>query len=218
VNRPAQEIGQADVPSDPQPDQRGLLGPAPQSIPAPEGDLAAIIEAWHGQLVVWARSGQLSRAAQIALQLPADHLGLREFVSRVDQHDFRDLPLIRPLDSEAMEDSACAYAPEKRLILINQDWLEEALVEQVVAVLSEQLGHHLDVLFNPWDTQGDEGELFLECLRGDPSDATIALFRDHNEDRGVVHLNGEDLAVDEAGFGAVCLDLRDLPHHDTPQP
>lgn len=183
-----------------------------------ETELATIIEDWQRHLVVWASNGQLSHAAQVALQLPADHPGLQGFVSRIGRRDFRDLPPVRCLGPEAMEESPCAYSPERQLILINSDWLDHALAEQVIAVLSEELGHHLDVLFNPVDTPGDEGELFLECLRGDISAESIAMFRRHNEESGVVHLEGEDLIVDEVGVGAMCLDLRDLSHQDAPQP
>jgi hypothetical protein len=79
-------------------------------------------------------------------------------------------------------------------------------------VLTEQLGHHFDVLFNPVDTPGDEGERFLECLRaGGSGEDTLTQFADE-ERHGVVHLHGEIIAVEEAGVSAVCLDLRDLPH------
>lgn len=188
-------------------------------VAAADGDLFALISGWQQQLTVWARSGRLSRAAQVALNLPPDHAGLQRFVATIAAADFSPLPPIVALDWEAMEGSPCAYAPERQLILINQDWLDDALAEQVFAVLSEQLGHHLDVLFNPVDTPGDEGELFLECLRGgEPSADTIAQFRSEEPD-GVVHLDGETLVVEEAGVGAICLDLRDLPHPlDAPTP
>ncbi len=175
-------------------------------------EVAGLWEQWRARLVAWACSGQLGHAARIALRLPADHPGLDRFVAAIRQADFSDLPAIRVLDGEAMENSPCAYAPQKRLILINRDWLDGALEEQVFAVLSEQLGHHLDVLFNPVDTPGDEGELFLECLRGEPSAAIRAMFS-RNEEIGVVHLQDGDLEVEEAGVGATCLDPRDLPSH-----
>lgn len=182
-----------------------------------EGDLAAWISQWQEYLRHWACSGQLSQAARVALNLPEPHDGLDCFVATIAAGDFTGLPPIIPLDWDAMEGSACAYAPARGLIFINHEWLETAVAEQVAAVLTEQLGHHLDVLFNAVDTPGDEGEIFLECLRsGDPSADTIALFRSE-EPAGVVHLPGENLAVEEAGVGAFCLDLRDLPHPGEPE-
>jgi hypothetical protein len=188
---------------------------SPDRFPAselPDGELSELIRSWQLLLQGWADNGRLSRAAQIALNLPADHPGLVDFVGKIAAGDFSELPTILALDWEAMEGSACAYAPEQRLILINKEWLENAVAEQVHAVLTDELGHHLDVLFNPVDTPGDEGELFLECLRaGDPSEDTRTIFR-NEESTGVVHLHGETIAVEEAGVGAFCLDLRDLPH------
>lgn len=185
---------------------------------AGNGDLVDLIRSWQERLLFWARSGRLARAAGIALNLPDDHPALCAFVARIAAADFSELPRVHALDWEAMEGSACAYAPERRLILINREWLENAVAEQVVAVLTEQLGHHLDALFNPVDTPGDEGEIFLECLRSvDPSEDTIALFRDE-EPAGVVHLHGQTLAVEEAGPGAFCLDLRDLSPSSEPPP
>lgn len=184
----------------------------------PDAELSELIRSWQQLLQRWAGNGRLSRAAQIALNLPADHPGLRDLVAQIAGADFSELPTILVLDWEAMEGSACAYAPEQRLILINREWQENAVAEQVYAVLTDELGHHLDVLFNPADTPGDEGELFLECLRaGDPSVDTRASC--HNEEAtGVVHLHGETIAVEEAGVGAFCLDLRDLPHPAEPPP
>jgi hypothetical protein len=183
-----------------------------------DGDLVALISRWQERLMLWARNGLLAKAARIALSLPEQHPGLDAVVTRIAAAQFMDLPAILPLDWEEMEGSACAYAPERGLILINREWLENALDEQVFAVFSEQLGHHLDVLFNPVDTPGDEGERFLECLRaGDACEDIPALFGDE-ERHGVVHLDGETIAVEEAGVGAICLDLRDLPHPPEPTP
>lgn len=182
------------------------------------GDLVERIARWQEQLTLWAQNGLLANAARIALSLAEHHPGLDAVVARIAAAEFTDLPVIVPLDWEEMEGSACAYAPERGLILINREWLENALDEQVFAVFSEQLGHHLDVLFNPVDTPGDEGERFLECLRaGDACEQTLAQFSDE-EPRGVVHLHGETIAVEEAGVGAFCLDLRDLPHPSEPPP
>ena len=181
---------------------------------AAESDAAfdAVVAGWHQQLVAWARDGRLGRAARLALNLPDQHPGLDQVVARLAAADLRDLPPIQCLDWDAMEGSPGAYAPQRQLVLINRDWLEEALAEQISAVLTEQLGHHLDHLFHPVATPVDEGELFLECLRRDPGSEAIALFRCRQE-HGVVHLDGEDLEVEEAGIGAWCLDLRDLPQH-----
>lgn len=194
-----------------------MNGPATDSAER-DGDLSDLIGRWQERLLLWAQNGLITKAARIALALPDHHPGLDAFVAKIAAADFTDLPAILPLDWEEMQGSACAYAPERSLILINREWLENAVAEQVFAVFTEQLGHHLDVLFNPVDTPGDEGELFLECLRaGDACEDTLTPYCDE-EPHGVVHLDGEMIAVEEAGVGAICLDLRDLPHHSLEPP
>lgn len=184
-----------------------------------DGELAELIRRWHQQLMAWARNGRLSMAARLALNLPDPHSGLEGVVARIAAANLQDLPTVLALTWDEMEGSACAYAPDRQLILINLEWLENAVAEQVVAVLTEQLGHHLDALFNPVDTPGDEGERFLEALRSGASAATTLPPFPEEEHHGVVHLDGETIAVEEAGVGAVCLDLRDLPHPvNSPKP
>lgn len=167
------------------------------------------LNTWHRQLADWAGNGRLLRAAQTALGLPAEHPGLESFIRSIGSGDFSNLPEIRLLDWDAMDGIPCAYCERSRQILLNQDWIENALEEQVVAVLSEQLGHHLDALFNETDTPGDEGELFLECLRQEPSSELIESLR-HASDHTTLTLDGETIEIEESGAGAHCLDLRDL--------
>lgn len=183
-----------------------------------EAELRDLILRWQEQLVIWARNGQLTHAARVALNLPDPHPALEAWMARIAGADLQELPPIQPLTWEEMEGCACAYAPERQLILINQEWLENAVAEQVFAVLTEQLGHHLDGLFNPVDTAGDEGERFLDVLRcGEGGAAGLDPFAEE-EPHGVVHLHGDTIAVEEAGVGAICLDLRDLIHPSDPPP
>jgi hypothetical protein len=71
-------------------------------------------------------------------------------------------------DWDAPEDIPCASVEQQRLILIHRDRLEDALEEQPIAELSEQLAHPLAALINAGETPGDVRELLLACLRGDP--------------------------------------------------
>jgi hypothetical protein len=63
-----------------------------------------------------------------------------------------------------MPGAAGAYASSTRTIYLNQDWLRGASTEQALAVLTEELGHHLDGELHATDTPGDEGELFAALL------------------------------------------------------
>jgi Ca2+-binding RTX toxin-like protein len=57
-------------------------------------------------------------------------------------------------------------------IYLNQAWLQAASREAALAVLTEELGHHLDGLLNASDTPGDEGELFAALLLERPLTAS----------------------------------------------
>lgn len=88
-------------------------------------------------MLLWSCNGLLTMVAQTALALPDHHPGLDADVARIAAADFTELPAILSLNWEEMEGSACAYSPERQLILINREWLDTAVAEQVFAVLTE---------------------------------------------------------------------------------
>jgi surface antigen len=64
-----------------------------------------------------------------------------------------------------MPNAAGAYALSTRTIYLNDGWMATAGSDQLLAVLTEELGHHLDGLMNQSDTPGDEGEVFAALLQ-----------------------------------------------------
>jgi len=123
------------------------------------------VPAWQEQLQAWAADGSLASAARHALELGAhDPPLLSELVSQWTEGDFSSLPPIVLLPASSMPGAAGAYAISTGSIYLNQDWLETASDERVIAVLTEELGHHLDALLNSTDTPGDEGEVFAALL------------------------------------------------------
>ncbi|MFM7548988.1 MAG: hypothetical protein ACKO8I_08955 [Cyanobacteriota bacterium] len=104
--------------------------------------------------------GSISRAAQDALQLDGEPALLSELISQWAAGEFSGLPPVELLPAASMAGAAGAYALSTGRIYLNADWLAKASAAQVLAVLSEELGHHLDGLLNASDTPGDEGELF----------------------------------------------------------
>jgi len=122
--------------------------------------LEMLLQDWRELLSLWAQNGTLTRAAQEALQLEGEPEKLRELVGEWSQGDFRNLPPVVLLPASAMPGAAGAYAISTGTIYLNQDWLKIVSWEQATAILTEELGHHLDGMFNSMDTPGDEGELF----------------------------------------------------------
>ena len=128
--------------------------------------LTALIPDWHLLLQGWSASGRLTAAAEEALLLNGEPQALKELVTRWSAGDFSGLPPIVLLPSSSMPGAAGAYAISTGTIYLNQDWLTTASAAQALAVLTEELGHHLDGLLNGVDTPGDEGKYFALLLNG----------------------------------------------------
>ncbi|WP_254966480.1 hypothetical protein [Cyanobium sp. CH-040] len=115
-------------------------------------------------LTEWSVNGSLSAAAQEALLLDDEPQELTNLIGQWSAGDFSALPEIVLLSNEDISGALGAYALSTGKIYLNRDWLATASQDQVISVLTEELGHHLDGLFNEVDTAGDEGEVFARLL------------------------------------------------------
>jgi alpha-tubulin suppressor-like RCC1 family protein len=162
--------------------------------------LDPLLHHWHQLLSQWARDGSLSRAAQAALQLPGGSAQLENLLEHWGAGDFSGLPPVDVLPASAMAAARGAYAISTGTIFLNGDWLRSAPRDQSLAVLSEELGHHLDALLNDSDTQGDEGELLALLLHGNGSHSEVQQqMLQVEDDRGLVQVGGQELVVEQAG-------------------
>jgi hypothetical protein len=159
--------------------------------------LATLLPDWHLLLQGWEADGRLSAAAQEALLLEQEPALLTELTAQWTAGDFSGLPPIVLLPASSMPEAAGAYADSTGTIYLNEDWLQTSSQEQVLAVLTEELGHHLDNLLNLEDTPGDEGALFAALLHGDGVISTQQ--REQllaQNDQGTVLVEGMTLAVE----------------------
>jgi len=125
-----------------------------------------IEEAWRRQLIQWANDGSLEVAAREAFHLGQSPLALQLLNSQWAEGDFWSLPPIELISGIAMAGAAGAYAASTSTIYLNEEWLASATQDQALAVLTEELGHHLDARLNQKDTPGDEGLTFARLLLG----------------------------------------------------
>jgi Zn-dependent protease with chaperone function len=114
--------------------------------PSTPSRLDDLLQEWQQLLTNWASSGMLSRAAQKALQLEGEPEQLRDLASEWIEGDFNKVPPVVLLPSASMPGAAGAYAISTGTIYLNQEWLQSASREHALAVLTEELGHHLDRL------------------------------------------------------------------------
>ncbi|AFZ51396.1 hypothetical protein [Dactylococcopsis salina] len=149
---------------------------------------------WENALTELANSGRLFTAAQEALQLKTIPDSLTELIKQWQTGDFSQLPAVELLSNNSMSGAMGAYASSGETIYLNEDWLATASEEDALAVLMEELGHHLDNVVNEKDAAGDEGAIFASLLQGKD-------FRDQvreEDDRATLEINGESVTVEQA--------------------
>jgi alpha-tubulin suppressor-like RCC1 family protein len=165
--------------------------------------LSTLLGQWHEQLTDWAYSGRLTSAAQQSLLLSDEPQALKELVSQLASGDYKEIPEILLLPATALNGAMAAYAAETGSIFLNADWLQNAPKEQVLLVLTEELGHHLDAMLNQTDTPGDEGELLTRLLTGEKlSLDQIALIESDN-DQDQLFIGGQTFRVEQAVLAKV---------------
>ena len=143
---------------------------------------------WLLQLQNWASDGDLLRAGLYALQLKpgTSTKRLKRIANRLAKGVTHDLPPIELLPASAMRGAAGAYASSTKTIYINKKWLKSANRRDVITVLTEEYGHHLDDLFHQKDTRGDEGAYFAQLL------LASARTKDRNKSQDLELLHGND--------------------------
>jgi hypothetical protein len=162
--------------------------------------LSTLLPLWWELLQVWAVNGQLQEAAIQALRLDEPPEALLQLNSRLAAGEQADLPRVELLTAEAMGGALGAYASGISTIYLNADWLLSGDERSVQAVLTEELGHHLDALLNQADTPGDEGAMFAQLLLGGELSAEQLDLLAAENDWGVARVNGQEVAVEMANF------------------
>ena len=119
----------------------------------------AVLSPWLDLLRRWAQDGQLEQAARGALRLEGEQPLLAALLQDWAGGRFSRLPSVHVLDHGLPAEALGAYG--EGAILLQASWLQGASGAQLEAVLTEELGHHLDALLNNSDTAGDEGELLV---------------------------------------------------------
>jgi len=158
--------------------------------------LATLLTRWWELLQDWAVSGRFSSAVVEALALSGEPELLQRLQAQLALGEVSTLPPVELLPSEAMGGALGAYAVSTGTIYLNASWLETADEGAVQAVLTEELGHHLDTLLNTADTPGDEGALLAALLLGDGLTAEQVAALRAEDDRGVVQVQGLAVAVE----------------------
>jgi hypothetical protein len=114
---------------------------------------------------------------------------------RILAGDFSWLPRIRVVPHADLQGGDGAYHKDSSTVFLSAALRDNPV--KAAAVLSEEIGHHIDTLVNKTDARGDEGEIFRLGLSGvQLTDAMVQEIRDRGEDRGVIRVGGKKLEVE----------------------
>ena len=168
-------------------------------------DLDTALITWLNLLSSWAANRSLATTAEHVLNLDGENaiegkkIPLQHYIDQWCLGNFESLPPIVLLPDEDVGGVWGAYAASKDTIYLNEDWLLTATEEDIIAVLTEELGAFLDDQLNMVDTQGDEGALFsAELLGVELSDAEVTAIQAEDDS---VQITIDGLTIDaEASF------------------
>jgi Peptidase family M23/FG-GAP-like repeat len=116
--------------------------------------------------------------------------------------DFSDIPDVRILSADVLSAANGAYSSETDTIYLSRDFLMEnaANPAAVADVLLEEYGHAIDAKINTVDSDGDEGEILASVVRGEVLSDGELLALKVEDDSGVITLDGEEIAIEQAKF------------------
>ncbi|MFZ0409259.1 MAG: Calx-beta domain-containing protein, partial [Cyanobium sp.] len=154
-------------------------------------------------LTSWAADGSLGAAVREALRLDGESAQLTALISQWAAGDFSALPPIEVLEGSVLPGAAGAYAISTGTIYLNGDWLASASEDRVIAVLTEELGHHLDGLLNASDTPGDEGELFAALVNRQSLDEAALFAMNNQDDETATIVDDQAVQVESASATAI---------------
>jgi len=111
---------------------------------------------------------------------------------KIQKGDFSWVPSVEILPSAALDQALGAYSRETSAIYLSSDCPQN----QITGVILEEIGHHIDALFNDQETPGDEGALFSAAVRGITlSDEEITAIL-NEDDSATLSLHGREIAIE----------------------
>ena len=164
----------------------------------------SLLANWHTFLTDLSADRTLLEATQQAFRLEQAPQPLTELLQQWQTGNFSALPEIELLSDSAMNGVAGGYAYSNETIYLNEEWLASVSEDDAIAVLTEELGHHLAYLVGKEDAPGDEGAIFASLALGEElGDRWLSTLRGE-DDRGVVTVEGKPVEVEQsAGFTRV---------------
>ncbi|MGI0482103.1 cadherin domain-containing protein [Geminocystis sp. CENA526] len=120
------------------------------------------------------------------------------------------LPNVEIVSSATLNGAYGAYASQTSTIYLSQDLFNSNNTDFLIRVLLEEYGHYVDDLLTPFDSEGDEGELFAYRVLDIPLTEEDIAFIQSKDDFGQITIDGNiidvQFAVTSASITAISED------------
>lgn len=160
--------------------------------------LTAAIEDWKLLLQGWAVDGFLSVTAQEAMLLGGESEALSDLLKRWSAGDSSSLPPVNLLDAREIGSAADAFAIHTSTIWLSTEWLSGANQTSIIAVLTEELGHHLAATLSAGETPRDEGKIFANILLRNELSEPVRDYQLSENDHSQLSLGNQTLAIEQS--------------------
>lgn len=162
--------------------------------------LNTAIPSVYDTLFQYARSNNFWTILGTAFGSSYNRLKAESILAQWKSKNFSALPNIEVVSGTVLQTARGGYTASQNKIYLSDTFLKSATINQIQAILLEEIGHYLDAQINLTDTRGDEGEYFSALVRGVPISATeINRIRNENDHRTIT-FNGQNIAIEEAGI------------------
>ncbi|BAQ67006.1 PD40 domain-containing protein [Geminocystis sp. NIES-3709] len=112
--------------------------------------------------------------------------------------DFSNLPKIEIVSSNILGSANGGFAVSTNTIYLSDRFSKTASADLFRAVIIEEIGHFLDAKVNQIDTQGDEGEIFSNLVRGITlTSSSVSVLQTEN-DLDTVLINEELVSIEKS--------------------
>ncbi len=107
------------------------------------------------------------------------------------------LPTLEIVSQQTLGSAVGAYGKGK--IFLSEQFIANGTSSELVRVLLEEYGHHVDAQVNVTDSPGDEGAIFAAVVQGEILEgAALAQLKAEN-DSNWISVDGERVLVEESG-------------------
>ena len=154
----------------------------------------------YDTLFDYARSQNFWTILGTAFGSSDNRLKAESILAQWKSKNFSALPNIEVVSGTVLGNARGGYAASQNKIYLSDSFLNTATVNQIQAILLEEIGHYLDAQINLTDTRGDEGEYFSALVRGVSVSATEINRIQNENDHRTVTLNSQNIAIEEAGI------------------